>query len=65
MLNIITSSKSYDPGFVLNWSSAVTLPLVSIEQGGDKFVSTIESSRKKIEKEVQKSVDAALQLANE
>ena len=65
MLNIITASKSYDPGFVFNWSSAMTLPQSALNNGGDKLASTIEKARKSIEKAVAKTVDAANTLVNE
>ena len=65
MLNIITSSKQYDPGFVFNWSSAITLPQNCVETGGDKLASTIERARKGIESGVKKTVEAAKELINE
>ncbi len=65
MLNIITSSKQYDPGFVFNWSSAITLPQNCVESGGDKLASTIEKARKGIESGVKKTVEAAQDLMNE
>ena len=65
MLNIVTSSKYYDPGFVFNWSSAITLPQNCVEKGGDQLASTIEKARKGIESAVKKTVEAAQELANE
>jgi len=58
MLNIVTSSKQYDPGFVFNWSSAIQLPQNCVESGGDKLASTIEKSRKSIENGIQKTMKA-------
>ena len=65
MLNIITASKQYDPGFVFNWSSAITLPQNCVEQGGDKLASTIEKARKGIEAGIRKTVESAQDLMNE
>ncbi|MBR5870387.1 MAG: extracellular solute-binding protein [Clostridia bacterium] len=65
MLNIITASKSYDPGFVFNWSSAITLPQSALDNGGDKLASTMEKARKSIEKSVAQTVTAAQDLMNE
>ena len=64
MLNIIIASKTYDPGFVFNWSSAITLPQNCVETGGDKLASTIESKRKSIENEVKKTVALAEDMVN-
>ena len=65
MLNIITGSKQYDPGFVFNWSSAITLPQNCIESGGDKLASTIERSRKGIESGVEKTMKAVAEALAE
>ncbi len=65
MLNIITASKQYDPGFVFNWSSAITLPQNCVEKGGEQLASTIERARKGIESAVKKTVEMAQELANE